>query len=228
VTAEKASGRGKLLNTVGRRYQLAAQLVREVPWLRRTPTPRVAWVIRGVADAGWTLEEVVAWLDAQPIPSDGPRRGSGLLAFLLKVAVGAPGWETPRSRARAVDQWRDSRRAARQRHAAAAGWNAQDWAAPTSRAVARMVDAALTTLGAGPGGGQSATPEPVEQVSDEGLRELRDRAWGEYRAGDPVLVRCAIQTAGRAGAEGIYGPELVRRVELLESRSARMRVGAAA
>ncbi|MGW7320011.1 transcriptional regulator, partial [Streptomyces sp. NPDC054865] len=58
--SDKQARRG--INSVGRRYQLASELIREIPWLGRASTPRIAWVVRHVADAGWSAAEVQAWL----------------------------------------------------------------------------------------------------------------------------------------------------------------------
>ncbi|MFB7378209.1 hypothetical protein ACFC6U_29000 [Kitasatospora purpeofusca] len=87
-----------------------------MPWLRRALVPRVAWMVKEVADAGWTWEEVAAWLTSTEAPEHGVHRPTGLLGHRLRGATAVPGWTTPADRARAVERWRDSRSAARARH----------------------------------------------------------------------------------------------------------------
>ncbi|MGW2384368.1 helix-turn-helix domain-containing protein [Streptomyces sp. NPDC001658] len=71
------------LNKVGRRYQLARELKQMVPWLNRAAVPRLAWIVRHVADAGWTAIEVQAAAEQLPVSADDARRPSGLLAYRL-------------------------------------------------------------------------------------------------------------------------------------------------
>ncbi|MEV5279727.1 hypothetical protein ACFYMW_25675 [Streptomyces sp. NPDC006692] len=123
------------MNRVGRRYQLASELVRQVPWLQRASVPRVAWVIRDVADAGWSCHEVLAWIHIRGA-ADHVRRPSGLLATLLSSALVALGTEAKRQAA--VEQWRDSRRAAQERHV---DWEGS-WRNPSSPALWKQVEAA--------------------------------------------------------------------------------------
>jgi hypothetical protein len=117
-----ARGRG---NHVRRRFRLASELVEQVPWLHRAAVPRVAWVIRRVADAGWTAAEVIAWLHLLESPAR-VHRPSGLLARRLRGAEEV--WPTAAGRAAAVEADRDSPRSARERRAefastcAAPGW----------------------------------------------------------------------------------------------------------
>lgn len=81
---KKEASRGpKKLNKVGRRYQLARELKQMVPWLNRAAVPRLAWIVRHVADAGWTVLEVQAAAEQMPVSADDARRPSGLLAYRL-------------------------------------------------------------------------------------------------------------------------------------------------
>lgn len=133
----KSARRG--LNLVGRRYRLAAELVRRVPWLQRASVPRIAWVIRDVADAGWSCDDVLAWLHIRGA-ADHVRRPSGLLATLLATALKA--LDTEVKRKAAVEQWRDSRRAALERHAEWEG----PWRGPSSHALSKQVSAAANQV----------------------------------------------------------------------------------
>ena len=117
VKASKAQtgpgdGVRRKLNKGGRRFQLARELTEHVDWLRACSVPRIAWVVRGVADAGWTVSEVLAWLHMRG-QAERVRRGSGLLAVLLNGAETV--LDTPAKRTAAVEQWHDAQEA-RRRH----------------------------------------------------------------------------------------------------------------
>lgn len=99
---------------VRRRFRLASQLIQRVPWLHRAALPRIAWVISAVADAGWTVDEVVAWLNLQASP-ERVTRPSGFLARRLEGATVI--WPTEAGRQRAVEADRDSERSRRNRQA---------------------------------------------------------------------------------------------------------------
>ncbi|MFJ3213842.1 helix-turn-helix domain-containing protein [Streptomyces flaveolus] len=109
----KTGGRRRL-NCVGRRFQLAGELICRVPWLAKAARPRIAWIVREVADAGWTADEVIAWLDLEDAP-ERVLRPSGFLAQRLDGAVRL--WPTAEGRGRAVEAYRASRRAEQARHA---------------------------------------------------------------------------------------------------------------
>ncbi|MYW00380.1 hypothetical protein GT354_41205 [Streptomyces sp. SID3343] len=110
----RQGGPGKR-NSYQLRWALARDLVHRVPWLARVDVARVSWVAREVADAGWSADLVVAWLDQAggDVPAH-VHRPSGLLKYRLAAAARA--WTTPERRARALEQWRDSRTAAAARH----------------------------------------------------------------------------------------------------------------
>lgn len=101
------------LNRVGRRYQLAGELITLLPWMNRASVRRIAWVIRHVADAGWSVDEVRAVIDQMQI-SDTVHRPSGYLARRLTGAHDL--WNTPARRKHLVDDWRDTKRATADRH----------------------------------------------------------------------------------------------------------------
>ncbi|MFF9887649.1 MULTISPECIES: transcriptional regulator [Streptomyces] len=125
----KAGGRRKL-NKTGRRFQLAGELICRVPWLGKAARPRIAWIVREVADAGWTVDEVIAWLDLEDAP-ERVLRPSGFLAQRLDGALRL--WPTAEGRARAVEAYRVSRRAEHARHTE---WEGSG--GPTSQSVARL------------------------------------------------------------------------------------------
>ncbi|MEW1760513.1 helix-turn-helix domain-containing protein [Streptomyces cyaneofuscatus] len=198
------------LNTTGRRYQLAAELIQQVGWLHRAAVPRIAWIVRHVADAGWSAAEVIALVGLQA-PARRVHRPSGFLASRLKGAHLL--YDTPAKRAAIVDHWRDSRPAEHDRHA---DWWQDDLRRPASRAVARELEAAFAQLQ------QAAAPEPEERelaVGDDGLVALeqltRDEVI-EMRAAalkDPDLVRVTLTTCGETYARRLYTSALVDRVQ---------------
>ncbi|KFG02568.1 hypothetical protein IQ62_01225, partial [Streptomyces scabiei] len=102
----KSSKRGqRTLNRVGRRYQLARELIQMVPWLSRASAPRIAWIIRHAADAGWTALEVQAIAEWEPVHADDARRPSGLLAYRLGDRHQL--FDTPAKRRTAVQAWQE-------------------------------------------------------------------------------------------------------------------------
>lgn len=210
--ARRPARRGPgLLNAVGRRYRLAAELIRQVDWLGRCDTPRIAWVIRHVADAGWTVDEVRAWLHARG-EADTVRRPSGLLATLLRGAESV--LDTPHKRAAAVADWRDARSATARRHQA---WQPEP-SPPRSRAVRELVAASLAAAPpaeAGPVPAALPAPRPADGpqvLAPDDAALLRETAWGEFMLGDSALVRSAVRTWGPERAAAVYGEVLVRRV----------------
>ncbi|GLW73702.1 hypothetical protein Kpho02_60000 [Kitasatospora phosalacinea] len=224
-TAAKKStnaGRGaRTLNKVGRRFQLAAELVRQVPWLRRAVVARVAWMVREVADAGWSAEEVVAWLAMVEAPKRGTWQPTGLLGHRLRGMTQMPGWRTPAERAVQVEQWRDSKVAARARHdRTSSEWTLTDWQSPAAGAVGRLVDAAFAQVR------QTGVQEvqelelftqdqdglvDLQQLTREDVRELR--ALGQQ---DPEVVLLAIREFGEDYARRLYTHGLVDQVLRLQ------------
>ncbi|MFD3931737.1 transcriptional regulator [Streptomyces sp. NPDC058614] len=226
----KAGGRRKL-NAVGRRFQLARELTRELDWLRGCSVPRIAWVARTVADAGWTVTDVKAWLHLRGEAAH-VRRGSGLLAVLLSNAVTV--LDTPAKRAAAVEQWRGAQEAARRHRIQQVRARTEryegDWQAPSSRSVQREVEAAFVQVRETVNGGrhqdqgvaaESSTPTEAEMAL------LRQEAEQQLAVGDTSLIVVAIDAMGRQTAEHVYGERLVRRALQLEScsRSSLMTIG---
>lgn len=142
-SARKQSKRGpKKLNKIGRRYQLAKELIQLVPWLRNASVPRIAWIIRHVADAGWTALEVQAAAE-QFVSDREPRRPSAVLAFRLASCHLL--YTTPARRRALVEDWQDSRRAEQARHAGTAGYDSLDsgHGGPSSVSVQSLVQEAF-------------------------------------------------------------------------------------
>ncbi|TDU67093.1 helix-turn-helix domain-containing protein [Streptomyces sp. KS 21] len=197
------------INAVGRRYQLAAELIREIPWLGRASTPRIAWVVRHVADAGWSAAEVQGWLHARG-EVDTVHRASGLLATLLRGAQEIV--RTPEARAGLVSDWRDSRIAAARRH--------QELEAvpqgPRSQAAKAAWMPYLTDRQALPTDYDKTAGTVVDQHASSGLSalevaDMRALAQTEYDNGQSTLVRSIVTSSGRGAAELIFGAELVHR-----------------
>ncbi|WTD07685.1 helix-turn-helix domain-containing protein (plasmid) [Streptomyces albidoflavus] len=218
--------RGRRVNRVGHRFQLAARLAEEVPWLRGAATPRLAWVLRDVADEGWTVEEIRAWLHHRGTPEGHVHRPSGLLAALLRQALIV--LDTPAKRGQAVDAWRAAQHAARRdrvthtrthHHAHDA-----DLTGPTSLAAQREVAAALTRSAGQPTTEDQLLPEVdgIDQLDPADLQQLRAEAAQQYALGEPGLITDAVQGLGRATAEQLYGPGLVARALRLAATTAHL------
>lgn len=200
----------KKLNTTGRRYQLAAELVAQVPWLGRAAVPRIAWIVRHVADAGWSATEVIAVI-SQDSAAGHVRRPSGFLAYRLKGAERL--YDTPAKRAAIVTWWRNSRAAAQERHAE---WDGQ-WQQPASRAVAREVESAFAQLQQ-----PSAAPEQRDlTVGDDGLVDLAQLTRDEVidlRAAalkDHALIHATVSTCGEDYARRLFTNALVEQAQRL-------------
>ncbi|MFJ4576802.1 transcriptional regulator [Streptomyces sp. NPDC088846] len=219
----KAKAGGRKLNRVGRRYQLARELTQELDWLRGCSVPRIAWVARSVADAGWTVTDVRGWLHLRG-ETGRVHRGSGLLAVLLAGAETV--LDTPAKRAHAIDQWRGAQEAARRHRIQQVRARSEryegDWDAPTSRAVRNEVEAAFAQVREAANGGrrqdlgdvaddQALALEPSEQE----LAELRATAAGELMRGETTLIRSLDPEMSLR----IFGERMVRRADQLESGS---------
>jgi hypothetical protein len=90
-----------------------------VPWLSRASAPRIAWIARHCADAGWQWQEVQAAAEeAGPIDTMDSRRPSGLLAYRLKGAHEL--YASAKARHLMLTAWEDSRLRERIRHQ---GWD---------------------------------------------------------------------------------------------------------
>lgn len=220
-TPKKVNRGRRKLNDVGRRFQLASELIRQVPWMGRASVPRIAWILKEVSDAGWTADQVIAFLDNGDAPGT-VHRPSGFLAGRLKTATAQ--WPHAEGRARAVQAYRDSRRAEKARHREWEG----DWTPPRSESVRRLVANAFAPQQPQydlPDGHQDAGETGPDVPGEEELKELRTTAWQEYMLGRPDQVVMTLDTLGPAAAEQIYGADLVQRVRKLLSGTQLMTVG---
>ncbi|WP_431983916.1 helix-turn-helix domain-containing protein [Streptomyces qinglanensis] len=220
----KKTKRHRSLNAVGRRYQLARELIEQVDWLHGCSTPRIAWIVREVSDAGWTVREVRAWLHLRG-ETTRVRRPSGFLDVLLRNAVHV--LDTQAKRADAVARWHDADEAARRNriHEVRARAERLDghWQAPRSAAVRRMVTDAFAPS-AGPQQPAEALPAlgGPQDLTEEDLEVMRSAAQAEYMQGETALITSAIEAFGRHIADAMYGLALVQRALQLSRHSSRM------
>ncbi|MFF9287467.1 helix-turn-helix domain-containing protein [Streptomyces griseosporeus] len=210
----KKSNRGpRTLNKVGRRYQLARELIRTVPWLQRASVPRIAWIIRHVADAGWTALEVQAAAERLPIPARGAFRPSGLLASRLASCHLL--YTTPARRRVLVEDWQDSRRAEQDRH--------QELViphqGPRSLAARRAMDEAFAAIQ----DRLTAAAEPIDcipltlnDLTKDDIVAMRVEAMK-----DPALILSSLELAGEAYTRRLYTNRLVDQTLALEAIHAR-------
>jgi DNA-binding transcriptional ArsR family regulator len=220
-TPKKPKPAKRTLNRVGRRYQLARELIQQIGWLAGASTPRIAWIVKDVADAGWTAAEVIAWLDTTAQPEHGTRRPSGLLAHRLRGVAGLPGWQTPAQRAAAVETMRESRRAEHARHdrGPAGGWDFTNCQAPESRAARRTFDEAMAdvrrvlqqreapvelfTIDA-------EAPQAAVRIEDFSRELVIDmRAAAEK---DPAMILNSLESIGERDTRRLYTNRLVNQV----------------
>ncbi|MFD0449331.1 hypothetical protein ACFQ10_54405 [Streptomyces indonesiensis] len=214
-TPKKVKRGRRKLNSVGRRFQLASELIRQVPWMGRASVPRIAWILKEVSDAGWTADEVIAFLDCGDAPST-VHRPSGFLAGRLKGATTL--WPTAEGRARAVDAYRDSRRAEQARHQE---WEGV-WQAPRSESVRRLVAEAFaprsqqpldnSLVADLPAHGHHAEDEApdLEQLTREQVRDWRVRAMKDHQ-----VVFDHIDAFGETSARRLFSNQLVNEVQRL-------------
>ncbi|MEY9997309.1 DNA-binding transcriptional ArsR family regulator [Streptomyces sp. V4I8] len=215
----KAGGRRKL-NVVGRRFQLARELTQELDWLRGCSVPRIAWVARNVADAGWTVTDVRGWLHFRGEAAH-VRRGSGLLAVLLANAENV--LDTPAKRADAIEQWRGAQEAARRDRIRQVRARTEryegDWQAPSSRSVQLEVEAAFAKVREATSGGRHRDQDhaadgqdaPLE-MNEQERQDLVATAKGELMRGETTLITSMHPDM----ALQIFGKRLVRRADQLE------------
>ncbi|WP_329028270.1 helix-turn-helix domain-containing protein [Streptomyces sp. NBC_00690] len=219
-TLKKVKRGHRKLNVVGRRFQLASELIQQVPWMSRALVPRIAWILKEVSDGGWTADEVIAFLDCGDVP-DQVHRPSGFLAGRLAGALAL--WPTKEGRERAVQEYRDSRRAQKARHQEWEG----DWQAPTSRTVQDLVAGAFTPRQAVEQEQAPALPRlnGLADLTDEARADMRVLAEIEVAAGDTTLVMGQLDAYGRPAAEWIFGANVVQRAVNLTAHTAHMTLG---
>lgn len=218
---QKKSNRGpqkpKKLNKIGRRHQLARELIQLVPWLKGASTPRIAWIIRHVADAGWTALEVQAIAEQErPILAAQVRRPSGLLADRLGNLHLL--FTTPERRKTAVLAWQESRAQEQARHADSAGYDDLG-EGPKSPAARRAIDEAFAAIR----GRLAAVDVPVDS-SPLALEDLSRDEIVDMRAAalkNPDLIHSAIALIGERDARRLYTNRLVDQTLALEAIAAR-------
>ena len=221
---KKARRGPRKLNTVGRRHQLAGELVRRVAWLRPADTSRLAWVVGPVADAGWTCDEVLACLGLREEPQAGVRRPSGFLADRLRGMPTMPGWTTPKQRTLQVahrDRTVDAARKNRIQQVRDQRERAENaWQTPRSAAVRREVDE-LFGQALAPGQPPADVVEELpgqagpQELTRTELRKMRRAAAAELMSGETTLIGMIVNGQGLAAAERIYGRHLVHRARQL-------------
>ncbi|WP_055693432.1 helix-turn-helix domain-containing protein [Streptomyces prasinopilosus] len=214
----KSSKRGpRTLNKVGRRYQLARQLIETVPWLRSASVPRIAWIVRHVADEGWTALEVqaIAEMD-RPIQPGEARRPSGMLANRLGQRHLL--FTTAARRQTAVEAWQDSRVQEQARHAETGYGDLGE--GPKSPAARRAMDEAFAAI-------QARLTPVVEEPVDLMPVALEDLSREEIIAArldgmkNPEAVLSAIGLLGERDARRLYTNRLVDQTLALEAINAR-------
>jgi DNA-binding transcriptional ArsR family regulator len=214
---KKESKRGpRKLNKVGRRYQLAGELISMTPWLSKASTPRIAWIVRHCADAGWTALEVQAAAEQEPISADDARRPSGLLAYRLGGCHQL--YNTPGRRKTMVQAWQDSRATEQARHT---GYDDLG-AGPKSPAARREIDAAFAAIRdrlAADAEPFEDTPLVLEDLTRDEVLTMRTEA-----ARDPGLILSAIELLGEQDARRLYTNRLVDQTLALEAIHARRNV----
>ncbi|MEU6621897.1 helix-turn-helix domain-containing protein [Streptomyces litmocidini] len=218
----RKSGRRKL-NAIGRRYQLGRELTQQVEWLRGCSVPRISWVARHLADAGWTVTEVLAWLHLRGT-AEKVYRGSGLLVVLLTNAQNV--LDTPAKRADAVAQWRDAQEARRRHDIERVRADREryegDWQAPQNRAVHSEVNVAVVQLKGALRPAVQDLPDDSSfgaaafEVGDQELEDIRAVAQAGLENGDTSLINDTIHACGFEEALRVYGPDLMRRARQLD------------
>lgn len=208
-TPKKTTSGPQKLNKVGRRHQLARELISNVPWLSRASAPRISWIARHCADTGWTWQEVQAAAEENsPIDPADSRRPSGLLAYRLKGVHQL--YASPTARHAMVTAWQDSRAQEKFRRAgfdqpvpeadSATALAAQQAITDTFRqeraASAAEQDGAMYAEG----------PVSIHTLTREEVLEQRELA-----AADPVFVRSYIAELGEQGARQLLTHRIVNR-----------------
>ncbi|MBZ6211590.1 helix-turn-helix domain-containing protein [Streptomyces olivaceus] len=211
-TPKKPKRGPRTLNKVGRRYQLARQAITTIPWLHRASAPRIAWVLKDFADAGWTVREVQAVAESIPMPAYGVKRPSGMLADRLRGKASL----SKKMRAGHVVMWEESRAAAKDRHDEVTDLGP----GPRSLAARRAIDEAFAAIR------DRLAPEmpevelsPLGSIDDltrQEVLDLRDEA-----AKNPDVVLDMIRALGERDARRLYTNRIVDQTLALERINAR-------
>jgi hypothetical protein len=215
-TPKKAKRGPRKLNKIGRRFQVAAELIRTVTWLQHANRERIAWVIGKFTDNGWTAREIRAAAELTPLPARGVSRPSGLLASRLasKYLV----FDTPSKRAELVAMWEDSRHAAQERHDED-GYSDLGQG-PKSVAARRAMDEAFALI-------QERLTASTPTVELPPLASIEDLTRDEIIAmrveamKDPQVIFDALEDLGERDARRLYTNRLVDQTLALEAIHAR-------
>ncbi|MGW1870974.1 helix-turn-helix domain-containing protein [Streptomyces mauvecolor] len=202
--AKKQQKQARQLNKIGRRHQLARELITEVSWLAPASSPRIAWIVRHVADAGWSCHQVRAFLSLGGEPA-AARRPSGMLAHRLKGAEKL--WDTEAKRVTATQAWQDSQLSRKQTSKGFDGPWGQPCRVSVQRLMAeaaarvRQLDTAAATV-------IDLADEPavdaLESLTREEIVDMRAAAMK-----DPTLILTTIDLAGEDYARRLYTNQLV-------------------
>ncbi|MFG3244169.1 winged helix-turn-helix domain-containing protein [Streptomyces sp. NPDC048157] len=214
-TPKKATSGPQKLNTVGRRYQLGQELVTNVPWLQKASTPRVSWIARHCADAGWTWQEVQAAAEEHsPIDPAEARRPSGLLAHRLKGVHLL--YANPEARQQMVLAWQES---TAQEHFRHSGYDAPaPHAAPDDVEVSEAQAAFGAAVRAANASGSSHAASANDQAGlmyaagSIDLHALSPHEIGMHRAfaaDDPTYVRSLLDTLSDTAVRQLLTSKLV-------------------
>ncbi|MFF2731741.1 winged helix-turn-helix domain-containing protein [Streptomyces sp. NPDC058008] len=193
-TPKNATNGPRTLNRVGRRYQLAQELIQNVPWLSRASAPRISWIARHCADAGWQWQEVQAAAEERgPIGEVDSHRPSGLLAYRLKGVHQLYATETARHAM--LTAWEDSRLREHIRHQ---GWDTPAFipAQATNTAAAAMGHIRTVLAAPAPADVEGATEHPAGDVDIEALTRDEVLEHREFAAADPTYVRNLLEGLG--------------------------------
>ncbi|MGW1468518.1 helix-turn-helix domain-containing protein [Streptomyces sp. NPDC002308] len=207
-TQKKPARRPRKLNRTGRRYQLGTELVTNVPWLSRASAPRIAWVARHLADAGWSWHEVQAAAEeGGPIDPSDAMRPSGLLAYRIKGRHLL--YPDTRSRALMVAAWEDSRAQEKFRHA---GWETGPAAVPGSRVADQAMAHIHVTLQPAPDDDFNDQDVTVHEAGDVDITTLTREQVLEQRtlaAHDPEYVHSLLAILGENDTRRLLTNRLV-------------------
>ncbi|MGW1409448.1 transcriptional regulator [Streptomyces sp. NPDC002403] len=210
-TQKKTSRGPQKLNKIGRRYQLGQELVTNVPWLQKASAPRISWIARHCADAGWTWREVQAAAEEHsPIDPADTRRPSGLLAHRIKGVHLL--YATPGARQQMVLAWQES---TAQEHFRHSGYDAPaPHAAPddvevseAQAAFGAAMRAANATRTTSTGGNDGLIP-----AGEIDLHALSPHEIGMHRAfaaDDPTYVRSLLDTLSETAVRQLLTSKLV-------------------
>ncbi|MFW3477391.1 hypothetical protein [Streptomyces microflavus] len=182
-----------------------------MPWLSRASAPRIAWIARHCADAGWQWQEVQAAAEEQgPIDDRDSRRPSGLLAYRIKGAHQL--YASTTARHLMLTAWEDSRLRERIRHQ---GWDGTDATAIPEQhtgTVAAAMDAIRAarhtqTLSAADLAG--ATEHPEGDTNLEALSRAEVLEHRQHAAADPTYARNLLDALGDRDARRLLTSQLV-------------------